>query len=87
MRVTAPVSTQETAPVTTPGPLLFLMRRPATGGVGACGVDGGNALLDVNDLPFLIHDERGAVRHAVLGHQDAISGRHFTVEEVAQQWE
>ena len=63
------------------------MRRPAAGGVGACGVDGGAALLNVNDLPFLIHHERGAVRHAVLRHENTICGGHFTVEEITQQGE
>jgi hypothetical protein len=63
------------------------MRCPATGGVGACGVDGGAALLDVDDFPFLIHYEGGAIGHAGLWYQNAVSFGHFAVEEIAQQWE
>jgi hypothetical protein len=67
--------------------LLLLMRRPATGSIGPSWVDGGGALLDIHDLSFFIHHKGGAVRHAVLRHQNAISCGDFAVIEIAQKRE
>src|ERR1700722_10090769 len=63
------------------------MRCPATRSIGPGGVDGSAALLDIDNLPFLVHHKGCTVRHAVLGHENTISRGHFSVEEVAQQGE
>ena len=66
---------------------LFLVGRATAGGLGACGVDGGAAFLDVDDFAFLIDDERGSIRNPGLGDENAVGGSYFAVEEIAQQGE
>lgn len=63
------------------------MRRSAASSIGASWVDGGRALLDIHDLTFLIHHKCGPIRHAVLRHQNTISGGNFAVIEIAQKRE
>ena len=63
------------------------MSRPAASCIRSGRVDRATSFLDVNDLPFLIHHERGAVSHAGLGDENAVRSHHLAVEEIAQQGE
>ena len=48
------------------------MRQPAAGCIGAGGIDGRAAFLDVGDLAILVYDEGGAIGNAHLSNQDSI---------------
>ena len=63
------------------------MRGPATR-VGSAGdIDGGAALLDEDDFPLLVDDERGAISDSALGHQYAISRGCLAGCKIADQRE
>lgn len=63
------------------------MGRAATSGIGAGGIDGGVAFLDIDYLPLLIHHKRGAICDPGLGYENAVRGDNFAVQEIAQQGE
>ena len=66
---------------------LLLVRRPAASIRRAGDVDGGTALLDVNDLALLIDDERSAVGYASIRHQDAVCFGRLARCEIAEKGE
>ena len=59
--------------------LLLLVRRTAARGIGAGRIDRGAAFLDIDDLPFLVHDESGTIGNPGLGYENAVSGGHFAI--------
>ena len=61
------------------------MRFPAAGVGCACNIDSGITLLYELDLPCLIDDEAGAIADPPIGHQDAIGGCGFPIDEVAEE--
>jgi hypothetical protein len=67
--------------------LLLLVGRATAGGFGARGVDCGAAFLYIDNLAFLVHDESGSIGNPGLGYENAVGSGHFTIEEIAQQWE
>lgn len=61
------------------------MIRAAARRFGPGGVDGGVALLDIDDLPFLVDYKRGAVRNSVVFDQNPVSLGNLPLCEIAEQ--
>ena len=62
------------------------MRRPATSRIRSRRINRRGALFDVDNFSFFVHYKRSPIRHSVR-QQNPVSCNHFTVEEIAQQWE
>jgi len=59
----------------------------ATSGFRPCGVDRGASFLDVDDLAFLVDDERSPIGNSGLWDENTVRRGYFSIEEVAQQRE
>jgi hypothetical protein len=58
---------------------------PAARVIRAGRIDRAVAFLDIRDLAFLVDDERGAVRHAGVFVENAVSGRRLALGKIAQE--
>ena len=63
----------------------MLVIRAAARRFGPGRVDGGVALLDVNDFSLFIDDEGGSVRNSVIFNQNTISPGNLALRKIAQQ--
>ena len=59
------------------------VRQAAAGRLGAGGIDGAAALLDVNDLPFAINHKSGPIGEASFRNQDSVFRRYLALGEIA----